>query len=189
MLTQPISKLYTPQDLLEMPDNSTLELVDGRIVEKNVSIESSKIEGLFYFRIQAFLSQNPVADVYPASLGYRCFPDDPGKVRKPDTTVVSLSRLNALPDPNSGYMPIPPDLAIEVISPNDVTYETDDKVREYLQAGFPLVWVADPNSRTITVYPRQGRPAIFSDDDEMTAEAVLPGFRCKVSDFFPAKSA
>jgi len=49
MLTQPISKRYTPQYLLEMPDNASLELVDGRIVEKNVSIESSEIELLFSF--------------------------------------------------------------------------------------------------------------------------------------------
>ena len=188
LLTPPISTPYTPQDLLEMPDNATMELVDGRIVEKNVSIDSSEIELLFSFHIKAFLLQHPVAKVFPASLGYCCFPDAPGKVRKPDTTVVSLSRLRELPDPNAGYMPIPPDLAIEVISPNDVTYETDNKLREYFAAGFPLVWVADPNTRTITVYPRGGRPVILTDEDEITAEAVLPGFRCKVRDFFPVQA-
>ena len=186
MLTQPISKRYTPQDLLAMPDNNGMELVDGQIVEKEVSRESSEVEGLILFRIQAFLADHPIAKAYPASLGYTCFPDDPVKMRKPDVTVVQLSRLNQLSKGDSGYMPIYPDLAIEVISPNDVTYDTDEKVREYLDAGFPLIWVADPKARTITVHPLKGRPAIFTDDDEMTADAVLPGFHCKVRDFFPA---
>ncbi len=172
-----------------MPDNSTLELVDGQIVEKDMSAESSEIELLFGARIMIFLMQHPVAKVYPASLGYRCFSDDPDKVRKPDASVIRLDRLTALEDPNPGYMPIPPDLAIEVISPNDVTYDMDKKLREYFSAGFPLVWVADPNDRTITVRPLNGRPFILTEDDEITAEAALPGFRCKVRDFFTAPIA
>lgn len=180
-LTRPI----TPEDLLLLPDNSTMELVDGQIVEKNVSAESSRIEGLFSFRLQAFLLQHPVAEVYPASLGYQCFEDSPDKVRKPDTTVISLDRLKKLSDPDPGYMPIVPDLAIEVISPNDMVYKVDEKVREYLDAGFPLIWVADPKARTVTVHPLNGRPVIFTADDELTAEPLLPGFRCKVADFFP----
>ena len=169
-----------------MPDNNSMELVDGQIVEKNTSIESSRIEGCFLFRIHQFLIDHPIAKAYPASLGYTCFPDNPAKMRKPDVSVVQLSRLNQLPAGDSGYMPIHPDLAIEVISPNDVTYDTDEKVREYLDAGLPLIWVADPKARTITFHPLKGRPAIFTEDDEVTAEAVLPGFRCKVRDFFPS---
>ena len=155
-----IAPVFTPEDLLGMPDNATKELVNGQIVEKNVSVESSKIEALFTSRFQIFLLSNPVADVFPASLGYQCFEDDPSKIRKPDTTVIRLDRLKNLPDPNPGYMPIVPDLAVEVISPNDVVYDVDEKVQEYLDAGFPLVWVADPKARTITVYPLGGRPVI-----------------------------
>ncbi|HET6249621.1 MAG TPA: Uma2 family endonuclease [Tepidisphaeraceae bacterium] len=175
----------TPDDLLRVPDNATMELVDGQIVEKQVGFKSSKIEGLFYFRFQAFLLQHPVADVLPASMGYRCFPDDPDKIRKPDTTVILLDRLQKLADPDPGYMPIVPDLAVEVISPNDVVYDVDEKIQEYRAAGFPLIWVADPKAKTITVYARGLRPTIHTIEDEMTAEAVLPGFRCKVADFFP----
>lgn len=189
LLDGPTTKRYTPQGLLEMPGNSGMELVDGQLVEKNLSIESSEIEGLFLFQIQAYLVEHPVAKVFPSSLGYTCFADDPQKVRKPDVSVVLLSRLKQLPNPNSGYMPIAPDLAIEIISPNDVTYETDAKIEEYLAAGFPLVWIADPRVRTITVHPLNGRPAIFTGEDEMTTESVLPGFRCKVRDFFPVSPA
>ena len=187
MTVAEMTSIITPDELLRMPDNSTMELVDGQILEKQVSVESSKIEGLFYFRFQAFLLSNPVAEVFPASLGYQCFANSPTKVRKPDTTVVLMDRLKELDDPDPGYMPIVLDLAVEVISPNDTVYDVDEKVREYQEAGFPLIWVADPNARTVTVYPRGSRPMIYTVDDELTAEAVLPGFRCKVADFFPAR--
>ncbi len=182
----PISRKLHAVDVLRMSDNASLELVNGLIVEKNVSVESSEVELIFGARILAYLSEHPVAKVYPGTLGYQCFPEDPEKFRKPDASVVSLERLKTLPEPNPGYMPIPPDLAIEVLSPNDVTYQTDNKIKEYFGAGFPLIWVADPNLRTITVYSRNGRPAIFTENDEITAESALPGFRCKVRDFFPA---
>ena len=146
----------TPEDLLNIPDNSSMELVDGHIVEKNVSIESSKIEFTVSLRFGMYLETHPVAAAFPASLGYQCFPNDPGKVRKPDTTIVRNERLQELEDPNAGYMPIPPDLAVEVVSPNDLVYDVAEKVREYLEADFPLVWVMYPEDRTVIVHPNGG---------------------------------
>jgi Uma2 family endonuclease len=169
-----------------MPDSSTMELVNGRIVEKNVSLESSKIEGAFFFRFKAFLLEKPVAEAFPASLGYQCFAEEPLRVRKPDATVVKVERIRALPEPNPGFMPIVPDLAVEVISPKDLAYEVEEKIAEYTRAGFPLLWVANPKSRTVTVYRLGQRPVVFTAADELTAEEVLPGFRCKVADFFSA---
>ena len=176
---------YTPDDLLRMPDNSTMELVNGQILDKNASTESSEIELLVGFRFQAFLVDHPVARAYSSSLGYQCFDDDPTKIRKPDASVIRKDRLEKLSDPNPGYMPLVPDLAVEVISPNDVVYEVDAKVKEYLDAGFPLIWVVDPMAKTVTVHPLHARPTLYSADDELTAENAMPGFRCKVSDLFP----
>ena len=175
----------TPEQLLAMPNSNTLELVDGQIVEKNVSVMSSQTEGLIYHRLRSFVDAHPVAEVYPASLGYRCFPDDPNKVRKPDVSVVRNERLRELPDPDPGFMPIVPDLAVEVVSKNDTVYEIDEKVREYHDAGFPLVWVVDPKLPAIMVHPRGGRLTTLTADDQATAEQALPGFRCRVRDLLP----
>lgn len=186
MTVAEMNRTYTPEDLLRMADNGSMELVNGRIVEKRVSRQSSKTEFLFGFYFQTYINAHPgVAEVFPQSLGYQCFDDDPLKIRKPDTTVVRLDRLEKLGDDDSGYMPIVPDLAVEVISPNDIHYDVLDKVQEYLDAGFPLVWLADPKARTITVYPHDGPPVLYSADHDVTADGVLPGFRCKVGDFFP----
>jgi Uma2 family endonuclease len=189
MTVAELTKTYTPDDLLRLPDNNTMELVDGQIVDKQVSAESSEIEGWILGRFLIYLLEHPVSKVYPSSLGYQCFEDQPEKIRKPDVTVVRIERMQALADPDPVYMPLVPDLAVEVISPNDVVYDVDNKVQEYLAAGFPLVWVADPNFRIITVYPQRARPTIFTADDEISAESAIPGFRCKVADFFPAPPA
>ena len=185
-LTAEQNRTVTPEELLAMPDNSTMELVNGHIVEKNVGFESSQIEGRFFHLVQSFLDDHPIAQVCPASMGYRCFPDDPDKVRKPDMTVVKNERFAALGNPNPGFMPIVPDLAVEVVSPKDLAYEVEEKVAEYMRTGFPLLWVANPKSRSVTVHEPGQRPVVFTAAGELTAEQVLPGFRRKVADFFPA---
>ena len=70
-----------------------------------------------------------------------------------------------------------PDLAVEVISPDDTAREIATKLREYRLAGFPLVWVVEPEQRIVTVYPNPGKPFTLSEDDEIRAESALPGVR------------
>ena len=74
-------------------------------------------------------------------------------MRKPD---VSFVRKERLPEglTSEGYLYIPPDLAVEVVSPNDLAYQVDHKVDEYLNAGVPLVWVINPESRKVFIHRR-----------------------------------
>ena len=183
-----LARRVTPEELLHMPDNSTMELIDGQIVEKNVSLESSDVELEIGTRFREFLRGKGIGRAFPASLGYQCFqalPRDQDRVRKPDCTVVRAERLAALPDPNPGLMPIVPDLAVEVVSPNDTARMIATQLREYRGAGFPLVWVVEPEQRIVTVYPNPGKPFTLSEDDEIRAESALPGFVCRVCDLFP----
>jgi Uma2 family endonuclease len=174
----------TPDDLLRMSDNNSLELIDGRIVEKHVSALSSEIEASISSCIGYFLRTNPVARVYASSLGYRCFSDH-DMIRKPDFTVIRIERLARLSNPNPGYMPIVPDLAVEVISTNDTVSEINEKLHVYQDARFPLIWIVDPESKMITVHELGAKPYIRVADDEISAENALPGFSCKVADLFP----
>ena len=122
----------TPDDLLRVPDNAAMELVDGQIVEKDVSEESSLIEQWIGTRLTTFVMRNPIARVYSSSLGYQVFqhvPGDRDRIRKPDVSVIRLERVRSLPRVNPGYMPIVPDLAVEVLSPNDTAHEVAEKLR------------------------------------------------------------
>lgn len=126
--------------------------------------------------------------VLDAEGSYQCFPDDRRKVRKPDVSFIRRGRLpeERLPD---GHITLAPDLAVEVISPNDTAYEVDTKVQEYLNAGVPLVWVINPHVRTIHIYRADGTVERLPEDAMLTAPELLPDSRFRVADLFsPATS-
>jgi Uma2 family endonuclease len=57
-------------------------------------------------------------------------------------------------------------------------------VGEYLDAGSKMVWVVDPEARTITVYRSASQVQVFGMGDTLTAEDVLPGFSTPVAALF-----
>lgn len=100
---------------------------------------------------------------------------------KPDVAFVSTPRLDG--DENIGF-PIPPDLAIEVVSPTDAQSRVVDKAFAYLNAGTRLVWVLEPRSQTVTVYRSERDITLLTREDALTGEDVVPGFTCPVSQLF-----
>ena len=117
-------------------------------------------------------------------MAYQCFPHDPKMVRKPDVSFIRAGRLpgDVLP---SGFVRIAPDLAVEVVSPNDLAPELDEKLEDYQKAGVRLVWVIYPESRTVSVYRGDGSASRLHQDDVLSGEDVIPGFRCEVGSLFP----
>jgi hypothetical protein len=87
-----------------------------------------------------------------------------------------------LPD---GWARIRPDLAFEVVSPNDLVEELDEKLADYEKAGVPLIWVIYLGSRTVLVYRADGTVSRWHEGDELSGEDVIPGFRCRVRDILP----
>ncbi len=81
-------------------------------------------------------------------------------------------------------MPVVPDLAIEIVSPTNMSRQVMDKVRRYLAAGVPLVWVARSPRRTVTVYEPGTEPRILGEGEVLDGGDVLPGFRLAVADLF-----
>ena len=113
---------------------------------------------------------------------YQCFPDDLKKVRKTDVSFISLPRIPA--DQTSlGFIPIAPDLAVEVVSLNDLAAEINQKVNQYLAAGVPMVWVVYPTSGQVVVF-RQSGVKVLSSQDELTGEEVVPGFKLQLTELF-----
>ncbi len=102
-------------------------------------------------------------------------------VLKPDLAFVSTPRLGE--DKDKGY-PIPPDLAIEVVSPIDIQYQVAKKVRVYLDAGTRCVWVVEPTFETVTVYKSETDIKTFTREDTLAGDDVIPGFSCPVELLF-----
>lgn len=183
-----LEQTYTPEDLLTMPDRKKYELVDGHLVERHMSVLSSWVGGQLHFELSRFLREHQIGWAWPSDQGYVCFPNSPRKLRFPDVSYVSKHRL---PDglTSAGYIYVSPDLAVEVVSPNDLVHEVGSKVLEYLDAGVALVWVIDPETRMTQIYRRDGSTDLLRDDGELSGEDVLPGFRCRLATIFPEKTA
>jgi Uma2 family endonuclease len=185
MSTIEARRTYTPQDLLALPDANAYELVDGELVERNVSVLASLVEGIVFNLLLVHIRSHQLGWIWPSSLGYQCFPDAPNKVRRPDVSFVGRERMTTA-HLAEGHLSIPPDLAVEVLSPNDLAYEIDEKVEEYLRVGVRLVWVINPESRLVRVHRLDGSVTSLRAQDELGGEDVLPGFRCRVNDLFPS---
>jgi Uma2 family endonuclease len=182
-----ITKIYTPDDLLAMPDAVGCELVDGRLVEKNVSTLSCLVESLVHGKVFSHCHANNLGPVWTGTMGFQCFPNQPKKIRKPDVSFVKAASF--LPElMNTGYLPIAPDLAVEVISPGDLAHEVFEKIEEYQQAGVSLVWVVDPEIRVMHLLRIDGSTARLREGDELLGDDVLPGFHCRVAELFPARA-
>jgi Uma2 family endonuclease len=179
---QPSTK-YSAEELLRAQSEGGVEFVNGRIVEKPVSIGASRVESKVVRLLGNEAAKGGSVEVFPSGMGYQCFPDEPNRYRKPDVSAVRSERLAGF-DPDTGLIPFPPDLAVEVVSPNDVVYDLNEKIEDYLKNGFRLIWVIDPNARTVTIYRGDRSVSLLHDQDELAGEAALPSFRCKVSEFF-----
>ena len=83
-----------------------------------------------------------------------------------------------------GLWPIAPDLAIEVISPNDLWEKVQSKVQEYFAAGVRQVWLVSWQQRTVSIYDSPTHVTILTEEDTLTSPTLLPGFSCRVSDIF-----
>lgn len=108
---------------------------------------------------------------------------DPDTVRAPDAAFVSHQRLAGQPPPRE-FVPFAPDLAVEVVSPNDRPKQIEAKVRDYLTAGSRRVWVVYPSSTTMHVYDSAGSVRILHRGEVLTDDELLPGFSCSVGELF-----
>lgn len=175
---------HTPADLLRMPDGDRYELVDGTLVERVRSTWSSYVAGRVYGRIDAHSQANSLGWVLPEGTSYQCLPDTPSRVRWADVSFIRQGRLSLEQATAEGHLSIAPDLAVEVVSPNDLAYDIDAKVQEFLRAGAQLVWVVNPTVRTVEVHRPRGTGTILREEDDLDGGDVLSGFVCRVGDLF-----
>lgn len=103
------------------------------------------------------------------------------RVVKPDVAFISTDRL---PENREKGSPIPPDLAVEVVSPTDKHYDVTEKALAYLKAGTRLVWVIEPVAKTVMVYRSETNFTVLTHEDTLTGEDVVEGFTCSVAQLF-----
>jgi Uma2 family endonuclease len=175
--------IIRPEDLDLIVDGDLYEFVHGMPVEKRMGAKSDEIAGLLLTMLNNFARPRGLGRVYGAQTGYRCFPHDEKLVRKPDTSFVARGRLPGDQSPD-GNIEIAPDLAVEVVSPNDLYEEVEAKVRDYRSAGVKHIWIVSPESKTVLVRRLDGTCTEVGEAGELSGEGVVPGFTCKVAELF-----
>jgi Uma2 family endonuclease len=108
---------------------------------------------------------------------------NPDTLRAPDVAFIAKQRYEKT-GITEKFAEFPPDLAVEVLSSEDTVSDLMRKVEEYLAAGVPLVWVADPATQTVTVYRSLQDVKVLTALQELDGSPVLPGFRSSVAAIF-----
>jgi Uma2 family endonuclease len=178
----------TAADLLRHPEEKRYELIRGQLVEKEMSKKSSWCGLRLGGRLEAFVERKRLGWVFGADQGFTCF-DDPGMVRKPDASFIALGRMSVDEFEEEGYCPIAPDLAVEVISPNDLSYDVEQKRDLWLDAGVRLVWIVNPKQKTVSVHSRTGETALLRPGGTLDGGEVLPGFSLPLDELFRLPAA
>ncbi|MHC4848191.1 MAG: Uma2 family endonuclease [Planctomycetota bacterium] len=167
--------ITTAEQLLKAQDIGRCELIRGR-VRKLIppSFEHGRVVAKLGTFLVEHVDANGLGVISAGDPGF-WLARDPDTVRAPDIAFVRAA------GPARGYYEGAPDLAVEVLSPDDRPGYVRDKVAEWLESGADEVWVVDPRKRTIAVHNPDR--TLLTDSDSLTSD-LLPGFELDVSEAF-----
>lgn len=107
----------------------------------------------------------------------------PRTVRAPDIAFVRADRLPAR-GISRGFLRMAPDLDVEVVSPSETRKELEEKLSDYRASGVPVVWVIDPEERTVRVIAGARTVQLLVKHETLDGGSVVPGFSCGVAELF-----
>ncbi|MFA0752097.1 MAG: hypothetical protein SLRJCFUN_002500 [Candidatus Fervidibacter sp.] len=166
----------TEEEFLRLPDDGRkYELVDGEAKEVPAGILHDAIVARIIMVLGHFV--HSIGVLCASSAGFRMAN---GNIRSPDVSLVLWERLPERKLP-IGFLDGAPDLAVEVLSPNEDWAELGRKLGEYFASGAKEVWLVDPEAKTVTVYKSLTQVQVFRAEDELTGGDLLPDFRCQVA--------
>ena len=178
------ARLVTAEELLDMPgDGYRYELVRGELRKMApASYNHGRNAARVAKSLMIHVDDNNLGSVSIAEAGF-LLATAPDHVRVPDLSFVSREREEAA-RPVSGFFPGSPDLAVEVISPNDRYTEVAEKVEDWLAAGTRMVVVVDGRRRVAIVHFRGKEPVTLTERDTLDGGDVVPGWSMPVAEIF-----
>ena len=174
-------KEWTAEEFFQSPLSKNHELIEGELVE---TMSTGFIHGVVAQRIGRFIgnfaNQHQLGEVTAAETGFIL---GEKTYRGADSAFISNESLSEHGYPQ-GFFPTAPDIAIEVVSPNNTSEEMMEKTNLYLQNGSRMVWIIYPQTRVITVYRQNNVVSLLRESDFLDGEDVLPDFRLSIAELF-----
>ncbi|GAB4202056.1 MAG: Uma2 family endonuclease [Roseiflexaceae bacterium] len=179
-----LPQLMTAEELLQLPDDGCrYELVGGELRRMSpAGHHHGRLVLNLSTPLDQFVRANKLGAVYAAETGF-LLSTQPDTVRAADVAFIRRERVEAVGD-TDGYWPGAPDLAAEVVSPNDLYTEIEEKVIDWLNAGTRLVMIINPRKYTVTVYRSRSDIALLTENDTLDAGDVVPGWSIAVRELF-----
>jgi Uma2 family endonuclease len=174
--------LITAEQFLHWPDEGRCELVQGEIVHLTAS---RPLHGLVEVRLSSRLFNYADSTGRGHVLGGEVglwVRRNPDTVRAADLVFISRERY-ARRNPK-GFLDVPPELVVEVLSPDDRYGDVMEKLREYLDLGVDLIWIVDPERRYVLAYRTLHDVERFEEGDVLRDEEILPGFALPLAELF-----
>ncbi|MDX2162154.1 MAG: Uma2 family endonuclease [bacterium] len=162
-------------------DDSRWEYIDGEAVQVVTNNRVSDIAMRIAARLTVYALDHDLGYVTGADGGYLVM----GERYIPDAAFMSKGRQPTAPD--AAYNPLPPDLAVEVVSPTDRAHILRQKLKNYLAAG-TVVWLCYPEAQELDVHPPGQPPRTLSSADTLDGGTVLPGFTLSLRSIFPPET-
>jgi Uma2 family endonuclease len=179
-----VGETMTLEEFLRMPgidERPYKEFIDGR-VETKVSPQKK------HSVITLELSNHLLRHARPRRLGLP-FPElrctFAGRSIIPDIAFLLNEHIEV--DEDGEFLdstPYPPDLHIEIVSPDQSVRKCREKLVFSTANGCPLGWLIDPIRRTVHVYRPGQRPEQIPNDGVLDGGPVLPGYRLPVARLF-----
>jgi Uma2 family endonuclease len=166
----------TERDLLAVLDHSNrlCELVDRTLVEKPMGTLESCLASQIIRLLGNFVEDHDLGIVTAPDGTLRLMP---GLVRIPDVAFISWNQLPDRKYPKEPIASLIPELAVEVLSDSNTRGEMERKLKEYFLSGAQIVWLVDPESRTVDVHTAPDRFVCLREGNDLDGGNVLPGFR------------
>ena len=164
----------------ERPENRNkrLEYIGGDVIEVVSNSYASLTAARILARLLFYVDEHRLGYVTGADGGYIVS-------NKRYTPAVGFISKQKQPDPpRVTWIPYPPDLAVEVLSPSDGPADTRIKVVNYLQAGV-TVWLVAPDHKQVEIFTPGQAVRQVGVEDTLDGGDVLPGFQLAVKDIFP----
>ena len=183
MTTQTERRFATAKELFSMTDDGhRYELVRGELRQRQLAggeegFISSDVAG----SLGLYVKSEGLGKSYIAT-GF-IIGTDPDHVRAPNVAFVRRERIESI-GRTTFYWPEAPDLAVEVISPDDRYSEINEKVTDWLAAGTRMVVVVNPRNKTVRVHSSQTDVVTLAIADTLDGGDVVPGWQMPLSDIF-----